>query len=228
MTILTLWRQSRHARSDMVLGAMTVLCLACAPAIGHAQTNEYTDMWDGDDSDEDSGFDVYGAGITDDSYTGGEILWNETKLYAQDGSLVADNTSDVSYTFARSDVYRWVTHGENWDYTPPANCSDTCHWRAYEAHPEHPWCNSETIVSGMGIPFEGRYINTGVHHIDEKGTWYQYNADACTHRCMLLGIVKNFGATYAVDHGTRFEIEGLGACHHNYVGSISRGLCIGP
>jgi hypothetical protein len=213
-----------------LLGLATLVVVVLTPMTVFAQTNEYTDMWTGDDSDEDDGFDMYGAGVTDDSYTSGEVLWTETTLYAQDGTLVADNTSDVSYTFARADVYRWVSHDENMEFSPPANCSDTCHWRAYESHIEHPWCNSETMEQIVVRKFTGRYLNGGIHHIDERGKWYTYDALDCFHVCMLASAVKNIEATYLVDVGTNIESSNpaLGACRHRFKASTVRPGCAPP
>lgn len=198
---------------------LVIIAILETPAAG--QSTFYSDTWDGEFGAGDF-FPLYGAGVTETSYTSGEIVWTVVTMYDGTGAPVAETTSEYSYTFARADALNFLHH-DIIQGRPPANCAQTCHWRMNEAT-GHSWCELGTEAQAFIYPFDGRY-----YYVGQGGSGYEYYADNCAHECQR-GVVyrSQYSQPYLHDPGYEFHAVLFGVCRHNYKPGTVRGRCTPP
>lgn len=162
-----------------------------------------------------NGITVYNYGSADDNSWGCSHWSYSTtaRLYSPTGRSSSRSSSGLSAN------------------TSLAFADDSGNWTAVTQGTYRCSCiNGNMAAYGGGIGFYagrffGRYWNYGTLCPNGKNG---YLADDCSHRCMIAMACSSAQAPYLWDVGVALDVGGYGACHHNFQGSNSRGLCQGP
>lgn len=195
--------------TSIVAGTIGVFLVAANAAVAQQMSLAvYNDVSGGET--------IYNYGSAEDNSWGCSHWGYSTtaRLYSPSGR----NSSGTAGGLAASTALSFADDSGNWSGVTQGVYNCSCIYGQQAA-----------FGGGMGFSagrFYGRYWNYGV--LCPDGQKNAYLADSCSHQCMTAQACSWANAPYLWDVGVNLSVAGWGVCWHNYQGSNSRGLCVGP